>query len=97
MIHCWVVLALWITGIFVLIANASWLKYLSYHRFLHKVRGIMSTALPVAGLKTPLQVMHCNEMALSFFVASTSGLAVLSMPTLAPVVDFADVSRTLLS
>ena len=35
------------------------------------------------------------EVAMSFFVPSTSGLAVLSMPILAPVADFAGVDRSL--
>ncbi len=42
-----------------------------------------------------INVMYWIEVALSFFVPSTSGLAVLSMPILAPVADFADVSRSL--
>ncbi len=39
--------------------------------------------------------MYWIEVALSFFVPSTSGLAVLSMPILAPVGDFAGVARSL--
>ncbi len=42
-----------------------------------------------------INVMYWIEVALSFFVPSTSGLAVLSMPILSPVADFADVSRSL--
>ena len=51
----------------------------------------------VAGLNRILfiNVMYWIEVALSFFVPSTSGLAVLSMPILAPVADFAGVSRSL--
>jgi uncharacterized ion transporter superfamily protein YfcC len=51
----------------------------------------------VAGLNRVLfiNVMYWIEVVLSFFVPSTSGLAVLSMPILAPVADFADVSRSL--
>ena len=51
----------------------------------------------VAGLNRVvfINVMYWIEVALSFFVPSTSGLAVLSMPILAPVADFADVSRSL--
>jgi uncharacterized ion transporter superfamily protein YfcC len=41
-------------------------------------------------------VMYWIEVALSFFVPSTSGLAVLSMPILAPVGDFAGVERSLI-
>jgi len=40
-------------------------------------------------------VIYWIEVGLSFFVPSTSGLAVLSMPILAPVADFADVQREL--
>ncbi len=43
-----------------------------------------------------INVMYWIEVALSFFVPSTSGLAVLSMPILAPVGDFAGVSRSLI-
>ena len=39
--------------------------------------------------------MYWNEVAMSFLVPSTSGLAVLSMPILAPVSDFAGVDRSL--
>jgi uncharacterized ion transporter superfamily protein YfcC len=42
-----------------------------------------------------INVMYWIEVALSFFVPSTSGLAVLSMPILAPVADFAGVARHL--
>jgi uncharacterized ion transporter superfamily protein YfcC len=38
-------------------------------------------------------VIYWIEVGLSFFVPSTSGLAVLSMPILAPVADFAGVQR----
>jgi uncharacterized ion transporter superfamily protein YfcC len=49
----------------------------------------------VAGLsKTAfILVIYWIEVGLSFFVPSTSGLAVLSMPILAPVADFAGVQR----
>jgi uncharacterized ion transporter superfamily protein YfcC len=51
----------------------------------------------VAGLNSVvfINVMYWIEVALSFFVPSTSGLAVLSMPILAPVADFAGVARHL--
>jgi uncharacterized ion transporter superfamily protein YfcC len=39
--------------------------------------------------------IYLVELGLSFFVPSTSGLAVLSMPILAPVADFAEVPRSL--
>ena len=42
-----------------------------------------------------INVMYWIQVVLSFFVPSTSGLAVLSMPILAPVGDFAGVSRSL--
>lgn len=51
----------------------------------------------VAGLpKTAfILVIYWIEVGMSFFVPSTSGLAVLSMPILAPVADFAGVQREL--
>jgi uncharacterized ion transporter superfamily protein YfcC len=51
----------------------------------------------VAGLPRVafINVMYWIEVGLSFFVPSTSGLAVLSMPILAPVADFAGVERDL--
>lgn len=51
----------------------------------------------IAGLNSIvfIIVMYWIEVALSFFVPSTSGLAVLSMPILAPVADFAGVERSL--
>lgn len=42
-----------------------------------------------------INAMYWIEVALSFLVPSTSGLAVLSMPILAPVSDFAGVDRSL--
>jgi uncharacterized ion transporter superfamily protein YfcC len=42
-----------------------------------------------------INVMYWLQVALSFFVPSTSGLAVLSMPIMAPVADFAGVARSL--
>ncbi len=41
-------------------------------------------------------VMYWIEVGMSFFVPSTSGLAVLSMPILAPLGDFAGVKRELI-
>ena len=51
----------------------------------------------VAGLPRTafILVVYWIEVGLSFFVPSTSGLAVLSMPILAPVADFAVVKREL--
>jgi uncharacterized ion transporter superfamily protein YfcC len=51
----------------------------------------------VAGLNEIIfiNVMYWIQVVLSFFVPSTSGLAVLSMPILAPVADFAGVARSL--
>ena len=51
--HALLVLA-WITGIGALIAMASWYAHRSYRRFLRKVRGPASTALPCSGPVTPL-------------------------------------------
>ena len=42
-----------------------------------------------------INVMYWLEVVLSFFVPSSSGLAVLSMPIMAPLADFADVQRSL--
>ncbi len=51
----------------------------------------------VAGLSQTafILVIYWIEVGMSFFVPSTSGLAVLSMPILAPVADFAGVPREL--
>lgn len=53
--------------------------------------------LSVAGLPRTafILVVYWIEVGLSFFVPSTSGLAVLSMPILAPVADFVGVKREL--
>lgn len=48
--------------------------------------------LPAFGF---INAMFGVEVALSFFVPSSSGLAVLTMPVLAPLADFADVQRAL--
>lgn len=42
-----------------------------------------------------INVMYWIEIALSFLVPSSSGLAVLSMPIMAPLADFAGVGRDL--
>ena len=44
---------------------------------------------------TFITVMYAIEVALSFFVPSSSGLAVLSMPIMAPLADFSGVDRDL--
>ncbi len=51
----------------------------------------------VAGLSEVvfINVIYSIEVLLSFFVPSSSGLAVLSMPIMAPVADFAGVGREL--
>ncbi|MDP2079694.1 MAG: YfcC family protein [Pseudotabrizicola sp.] len=56
-----------------------------------------SAEVGVAGLPRTafILVVYWIEVGLSFFVPSTSGLAVLSMPILAPVADFAGVKREL--
>ena len=42
-----------------------------------------------------INLMFWIEIGMSFFVPSSSGLAVLSMPILAPLADFAGVGRDL--
>ena len=42
-----------------------------------------------------INVMYWLQVLMSFFVPSSSGLAVLSMPIMAPLAEFADVSRAL--
>ena len=42
-----------------------------------------------------INVMYWIQVVLSFFIPSTSGLAVLSMPVMAPLADFANVGRDL--
>ncbi len=51
----------------------------------------------VTGLSTIafINVMYWLQVALSFLVPSSSGLAVLTMPIMAPLADFAGVSRDL--
>ncbi|MEX2297191.1 MAG: YfcC family protein [Dongiaceae bacterium] len=53
--------------------------------------------ISVAGLHSVafINVIYWIEIVLSFFVPSSSGLAVLSMPIMAPVADFAGVERDL--
>ena len=49
----------------------------------------------VTGLSTVafINVMYWLEVVLSFLVPSSSGLAVLTMPIMAPLADFANVNR----
>jgi uncharacterized ion transporter superfamily protein YfcC len=56
-----------------------------------------SAETTVAGLPAVafINVIYWIEVGMSFLVPSTSGLAVLSMPILAPVADFAGVQREL--
>ena len=42
-----------------------------------------------------INVMYWIQVVLSFFVPSTSGLAVLTMPIMAPLADFSNVAREL--
>jgi len=42
-----------------------------------------------------INVMYWIQILLSFFVPSSSGLAVLTMPIMAPLADFSDVGRDL--
>ncbi len=56
-----------------------------------------SAETTVAGLPAVafINVIYWIEVGMSFLVPSTSGLAVLTMPILAPVADFAGVERSL--
>ena len=51
----------------------------------------------VSGLSSVMfiNVMYWIEIVLSFFVPSSSGLAVLSMPVMAPLAEFSGVNRDL--
>lgn len=62
------------------------------HTILHSAEGL------VAGLPGVLfiNVMYWLEVVLSFLVPSSSGLAVLTMPIMAPLGDFAGVNRDLI-
>ncbi|ALP43703.1 transporter [Aeromonas schubertii] len=61
------------------------------HTILHSAEGMVS------GLSTVvfINVMYWLEVVLSFLVPSSSGLAVLTMPIMAPLADFANVGRDL--
>ena len=54
MIHHGLLIVLWIAALAALIAFVSWSAHRSYRRFLRKVRGPASNALPCAGPDTPL-------------------------------------------
>ncbi|MEZ5824972.1 MAG: YfcC family protein [Geminicoccaceae bacterium] len=58
---------------------------------LHAAEGAVTGLSQVGFINTVLGV----EVALSFFVPSSSGLAVLTMPIMAPLADFASVPRDL--
>ena len=58
---------------------------------LHAAEGTVA-GLPAVAF---INVIYWIEVGMSFLVPSTSGLAVLSMPILAPVADFAGVERSL--
>jgi uncharacterized ion transporter superfamily protein YfcC len=58
---------------------------------LNRLEGLFQGVGEVAFINTMLFV----QVLLSFLVPSSSGLAVLSMPILAPLADFADVARSL--
>ena len=61
------------------------------HTILHSAEGL------VGGLSSMvfINVMYWLEVVLSFLVPSSSGLAVLTMPIMAPLADFARVDRDL--
>lgn len=61
------------------------------HTILHSAEGLVSGLSTVAFIN----VMYWLEVVLSFLVPSSSGLAVLTMPIMAPLADFANVNRDL--
>ena len=61
------------------------------HTILHSAEGLVS-GLPTVAF---INVMYWLEVVLSFLVPSSSGLAVLTMPIMAPLADFANVNRDL--
>jgi uncharacterized ion transporter superfamily protein YfcC len=71
----------------VVIMDAGLITDTILHAAETRVAGLSQTAF--------ILVIYWIEVGLSFFVPSTSGLAVLSMPILAPVADFAGVKREL--
>ncbi len=71
----------------VVVMDAGMITDTILHAAETSVEGLSQTAF--------ILVIYWIEVGLSFFVPSTSGLAVLSMPILAPVADFAGVKREL--
>lgn len=71
----------------VVIMDAGQITDTILHAAETRVTGLPQTAF--------ILVIYWIEVGLSFFVPSTSGLAVLSMPILAPVADFVGVDRAL--
>ena len=61
------------------------------HTILHSAEGIVSGLSNVIFIN----VMFLLEVVLSFLVPSSSGLAVMTMPIMAPLADFAHVGREL--
>ncbi|KAA1049456.1 YfcC family protein [Pseudocitrobacter sp. 73] len=61
------------------------------HTILHSAEGIVGGLPSIAFIN----VMYWLEVVLSFLVPSSSGLAVLTMPIMAPLADFANVNREL--
>lgn len=61
------------------------------HTILHSAEDIVSGLPSIAFIN----VMYWLEVVLSFLVPSSSGLAVLTMPIMAPLADFANVNREL--
>ena len=61
------------------------------HTILHSAEGLVSGLSSVVFIN----VMYWLEVVLSFLVPSSSGLAVLTMPIMAPLADFASVNRDL--
>lgn len=61
------------------------------HTILHSAEGLVSGFSSIVFIN----VMYWLEVVLSFLVPSSSGLAVLTMPIMAPLADFARVDRDL--
>jgi len=61
------------------------------HTILHSAEGLVSGLSSIVFIN----VMYWLEVVLSFLVPSSSGLAVLTMPIMAPLADFARVDRDL--
>ncbi|AMO50819.1 C4-dicarboxylate anaerobic carrier-like protein [Enterobacter sp. FY-07] len=61
------------------------------HTILHSAEGMVSGLSTIAFIN----VMYWLEVVLSFLVPSSSGLAVLTMPIMAPLADYANVNRDL--